>query len=170
MKKISQRGMAYLCVILLLALALVFSAVSRRIGVQASEDPLSQGIAARWGAALPDGFTKECAGGIAQTGGRSFARLVYRRDVARWLTKWTAPDADLIARFDALLDAQLDGADAREAELLRAARGVLDDSWLCFSMQDEAQPENCILLAYRPQDRVMLIAEQRAETPNSAGS
>ena len=99
--------MTYLCLALLLVLAGIFYLVNRNTGVQASDDPLSAGMVERWNAALPAGFSKESAEHIADGRGYSFAKLTYEKDVADILAKWETPAADMQARFDAVIDAQL---------------------------------------------------------------
>ena len=60
MKRISTRAWAYLCIGLLLVLAVVFFFVNKGLEAQReaqiSKDVLSEGIVERWGAALPAGF------------------------------------------------------------------------------------------------------------------
>lgn len=162
MKRLSTRAWAYVCIGLLLVLAVVFSLVNRRMQAQISDDPLSQGIAERWNAALPAGFAKECAGQIADGAGLQFARLVYDEDIAGLLAKWTPPGETAQAEFDALIDAFLANAPPEEAAWLRGARPVLDESWICFSLSGEEDARDVILLAYRPADRVMFLAERQA--------
>ena len=141
--------MTYLCLALLLVLAGIFYLVNRNTGVQASDDPLSVGMVERWNAALPAGFSKESAEHIADGRGYSFAKLTYEKDVADILAKWETPAADMQARFDAVIDAQLADASTTQADaaLIEAARPTLDESWVCFSLQSEDDPNDVILLA-----------------------
>ena len=144
--------MTYLCLALLLVLAGIFYLVNRNTGVQASDDPLSVGMVERWNAALPAGFSKESAEHIADGRGYSFAKLTYEKDVA-----------DMQARFDAVIDAQLADASTTQADaaLIEAARPTLDESWVCFSLQSEDDPNDVILLAYQSATHVMIVAEQQ---------
>lgn len=162
MKRLSTRAWAYVCIGLLLALAIVFSFVNRRMQAQISDDPLSQGIAERWNAALPAGFAKECAGQISDGAGLQFARLVYDKDIGRLLAKWAPPDEAAQAELDALIDAFLPAAAPEEAAWLRGARPTLDESWVFFSLTGEEDARDVILLAYRAADRVMFLAERQA--------
>ena len=143
--------MTYLCLALLLVLAGIFYLVNRNTGVQASDDPLSVGMVERWNAALPAGFSKD------------FAKLTYEKDVADILAKWETPAADMQARFDAVIDAQLADASTTQADaaLIEAARPTLDESWVCFSLQSEDDPNDVILLAYQSATHVMIVAEQQ---------
>lgn len=166
MKRISARTWAYVCIGLLLVLSVVFFFVNKSLEAQRqaqiSDDVLSEGIVERWGAALPAGFAKETVGEIADGAGLQFARLVYEQDIGGLLAKWTPPDADLQARFDALIDAFLeDGAAPEEAAWLREARPALGEEWICFSLQSEADARDVILLAYHPESRVMFLAERQ---------
>ena len=153
--------MTYLCLALLLVLAGIFYLVNRNTGVQASDDPLSVGMVERWNAALPAGFSKESAEHIADGRGYSFAKLTYEKDVADILAKWETPAADMQARFDAVIDAQLADASTTQADaaLIEAARPTLDESWVCFSLQSEDDPNDVILLAYQSATHVMIVAE-----------
>ena len=155
--------MTYLCLALLLVLAGIFYLVNRNTGVQASDDPLSAGMVERWNAALPAGFSKESAEHIADGRGYSFAKLTYEKDVADILAKWETPAADMQARFDAVIDAQLADASTTQADaaLIEAARPTLDESWVCFSLQSEDDPNEVILLAYQSATHVMIVAEQQ---------
>ena len=137
--------MTYLCLALLLVLAGIFYLVNRNTGVQASDDPLSVGMVERWNAALPAGFSKESAEHIADGRGYSFAKLTYEKDVADILAKWET-------------DASTTQADAA---LIEAARPTLDESWVCFSLQSEDDPNDVILLAYQSATHVMIVAEQQ---------
>ena len=132
-------------------------------GVQASDDPLSVGMVERWNAALPAGFSKESAEHIADGRGYSFAKLTYEKDVADILAKWETPAADMQARFDAVIDAQLADASTTQADaaLIETARPTLDESWVCFSLQSEDDPNDVILLAYQSATHVMIVAEQQ---------
>ena len=145
--------MTYLCLALLLVLAGIFYLVNRNTGVQASDDPLSAGMVERWNAALPAGFSKESAEHIADGRGYSFAKLTYEKDVADILAKWETPAADM-----QLADASTTQADAA---LIEAARPTLDESWVCFSLQSEDDPNDVILLAYQSATHVMIVAEQQ---------
>ena len=75
MKRLSTRTWAYICIGLLLVLAVVFFFVNKNLEAQRtaqiSDDVLSAGIVERWGAALPAGFEKETAGGIMDGAGKS---------------------------------------------------------------------------------------------------
>ena len=126
-------------------------------------DPLSAGMVERWNAALPAGFSKESAEHIADGRGYSFAKLTYEKDVADILAKWETPAADMQARFDAVIDAQLADASTTQADaaLIEAARPTLDESWVCFSLQSEDDPNDVILLAYQSATHVMIVAEQQ---------
>ena len=117
----------------------------------------------RWNAALPAGFSKESAEHIADGRGYSFAKLTYEKDVADILAKWETPAADMQARFDAVIDAQLADASTTQADaaLIEAARPTLDESWVCFSLQSEDDPNDVILLAYQSATHVMIVAEQQ---------
>jgi len=161
MKRLSTRAWAYVCIGLLLVLAVVFSLVNRRMQAQISDDPLSKGIAERWNAALPAGFAKECAGQITDGAGLQFARLVYDKDIGGLLAKWTPPDEAAQAELDALIDAFLPNASPEEAAWLRGARPVLAESWVFFSLVGEEDARDVILLAYRAADRVMFLAERQ---------
>lgn len=155
--------MTNLCLALLLVLAGIFYLVNRNTGVQASDDPLSVGMVERWNAALPAGFSKESAEHIADGRGYSFAKLTYEKDVADILAKWETPAADMQARFDAVIDAQLADASTTQADaaLIETARPTLDESWVCFSLQSEDDPNDVILLAYQSATHVMIVAEQQ---------
>ena len=146
--------MTYLCLALLLVLAGIFYLVNRNTGVQASDDPLSVGMVERWNAALPAGFSKESAEHIADGRGYSFAKLTYEKDVADILAKWETPAA---------IDAQLADASTTQADaaLIETARPTLDESWVCFSLQSEDDPNDVILLAYQSATHVMIVAEQQ---------
>ena len=166
MKRISTRAWAYLCIGLLLVLVVVLFFVNKGLEAQReaqiSKDMLSEGIVERWGAALPAGFEKETAGQIADGAGLQFARLVYEEDIGGLLAKWTPPDADTQARFDALIDAFLENdAASGEAAWLQSARPALSADWICFSLQSEEDAGDVILLAYHPQSRVMFLAERQ---------
>ena len=163
--------MTYLCLALLLVLAGIFyekKAVRLLKGdynkmTVYSDDPLSVGMVERWNAALPAGFSKESAEHIADGRGYSFAKLTYEKDVADILAKWETPAADMQARFDAVIDAQLADASTTQADaaLIEAARPTLDESWVCFSLQSEDDPNDVILLAYQSATHVMIVAEQQ---------
>ena len=43
----------------------------------------------------------------------------------------------------------------------RQARPTLDESWVCFSLQSEDDPNDVILLAYQSATHVMIVAEQQ---------
>ena len=169
MKRLSARTWAYICIGLLLALAVVFFFVNRHLeaqrAAQISDDVLSEGIVERWGAALPAGFEKETAGEIMDGAGLQFARLVYEEDIGGLLAKWTPPGADTQARFDELIDAFLENEEnapaPEEAAWLRDARPALDAGWICFSLQNEADARDVILLAYHGESRVMFLAERQ---------
>lgn len=172
MKRLSTRTWAYLCIGLLLVLAVAFFFVNKHLEVQRaaqiSDDVLSEGIVERWGAALPAGFEKETAGAITDGVGLQFARLVYEEDIGGLLAKWTPPDADMQARFDELIDAFLETAENTEnapapgeSAWLRDARPALDAGWVCFSLQSEADARDVILLAYHSESRVMFLAERQ---------
>ncbi len=62
------------------------------------------------------GFSKESAEHIADGRGYSFAKLTYEKDVADILAKWETPAADMQARFDAVIDAQLADASTTQAD------------------------------------------------------
>ena len=83
--------------------------------------------------------------------------------VADILAKWETPAADMQARFDAVIDAQLADASTTQADaaLIEAARPTLDESWVCFSLQSEDDPNDVILLAYQSATHVMIVAEQQ---------
>ena len=144
--------MTYLCLALLLVLAGIFYLVNRNTGVQASDDPLSVGMVERWNAALPAGFSKESAEHIGDGRCYSFSKRPYVKVVAA-----------LQARFDAGIDAQLADASTTQADaaLIEAARPTLDESWVCFSLQSEDDPNDVILLAYQSATHVMIVAEQQ---------
>ena len=178
MKRLSARTWAYICIGLLLVVAVVFFFVNKNLeaeqNAQISDDVLSEGIVERWGAALPAGFEKETAGAITDGVGLQFARLVYEKDIGELLAKWTPPDADTQARFDELIDAFLDNAEnagnaegaesapaSGEAAWLRVARPALDAGWICFSLQSEEDVRDVILLAYHSESRVMFLAERQ---------
>lgn len=169
MKRLSTRTWAYICIGLLLVLAVVFFFVNRHLEAQRqariSDDVLSAGIVERWSAALPAGFEKETAGAITDGAGLQFARLVYEKDIGGLLAKWTPPDADTQARFDALIDAFLENTEnapaPEEAAWLRDARPALDAEWICFSLQSEEDARDVILLAYHSESRVMFLAERQ---------
>lgn len=74
------------------------------------------------------------------------------------LAKWETPAADMQARFDAVIDAQLADASTTQADaaLIEAARPTLDESWVCFSLQSEDDPNDVILLAYQSATHVMI--------------
>lgn len=164
MKKLSAQGRTMLCLALMLLSALALFFVKRQTDVQISDDPLSTGIITRWRAALPAGFVKESAEHLTEAGGRNFAKLVYEKDVARHLVKWTAPDADFLARWQALVDEmRADGATTPEEAALLDGAPVPDAAWRCFSLADEAEPRNEILLCYNAATRTMLVAERRVE-------
>lgn len=154
-----------ICYALLLLSALGFFFVNRYTSVKVSDDVLSEGIAARWNAALPAGFTKESAEHITEDGGYIFAHLIYEKDVASYLKKWTAPTEEFIGRFNTLLSDQLADPAVTEADaaLIERARPELDASWLCFSLQEEDTPENEILLCYHRASRTMIVAERRVK-------
>lgn len=109
------------------------------------------------------GFSKESAEHIADGRGYSFAKLTYEKDVADILAKWETPAADMQARFDAVIDVQLADASTTQADaaLIEAARPTLDESWVCFSLQSEDDPNDVILLAYQSATHVMIVAEQQ---------
>ena len=87
---------------------------------------------------------------------------MYEEDIGGLLAKWTPPDADTQARFDALIDAFLEnGAAPEEAAWLQGARPALNEEWICFSLQSEADARDVILLAYHPESRVMFLAERQ---------
>lgn len=172
MKRLSARTWAYICIGLLLVLAVVFSFVNKHLEAQMkaqiSDDVLSEGIVERWNAALPAGFEKETAGAITDGAGLQFARLVYEQDIGGLLAKWTPPGADTQARFDELIDAFLESEEnaekapaSGEAAWLREARPVLDEAWICFSLQGEEDARDVILLAYHSESRVMFLAERQ---------
>ena len=174
MKRLSARTWAYICIGLLLVLAVGFFFVNKHLEAQRtaqiSDDVLSEGIVERWGAALPAGFEKETAGAITDGAGLQFARLVYEEDIGGLLAKWTPPGADTQARFDELIDAFLENAENEEnapasapgeAAWLRDARPVLDAGWVCFSLQSEEDARDVILLAYHSESRVMFLAERQ---------
>lgn len=167
MKRLSTRTWAYLCVGLLLAVAVAFFFVNKNLEAEQkariSDDVLSEGIVERWGAALPAGFEKETAGEIADGAGLQFARLVYDEDIGGLLAKWTPPGADTQARFDELIDAFLGNEETApgEAAWLRDARPALNGEWICFSLQSEADARDVILLAYHGESRVMFLAERQ---------
>lgn len=165
MKNLSGQTKRIICYVLLVLSALAFFFVSRYTGVRVSDDPLSQGIGARWNAALPAGFAKESAEHITEEGGYNFACLLYEKDVARYLKQWAAPTEAFTTRFDALLAEQLADPATTEAEaaLIARARPALDESWRCFSLTDEAEPENEILLCYQSTTRTMIVAERRVK-------
>ena len=165
MRNISSQTKRLICYVLLLLSALAFFFVNRYTGVKVSDDILSQGIAERWNAALPAGFTKESAEHITEDGGYNFARLVYEKDVANYLKQWAAPTDEFIARFNALLSDQLSDPATTEADaaLIERARPTLDANWLCFSLQDEAAPENEIMLCYQRTARTMIVAERQVK-------
>ena len=48
-----------------------------------------------------------------------------------------------------------------DAALIEAARPTLDESWVCFSLQSEDDPNDVILLAYQSATHVMIVAEQQ---------
>lgn len=172
MKRLSTRTWAYICIGLLLALAVVFSFVNKNLEAQRqaqiSDDVLSEEIVERWGAALPAGFEKETAGQITDGTGLQFARLIYEKDIGGLLAKWMPPDADTQARFDELIDAFLENEEnaenspaSGEAAWLRETRPALDAGWVCFSLQSEEDARDVILLAYHSESRVMFLVERQ---------
>ncbi len=163
MNEASMRRAAYTCLALLLVVAAAIFLLNRYQASRVSDDALSQGIVARWNAALPAGFAKETAGEIAEGAGMQCARLVYEKDVGDLLEQWTPPDAAMQARFDALLDDFLEHtATPEEAAWLREARPALDETWVCFALQSEEDARDEILLAYHRASRVMFLAERQA--------
>lgn len=162
MKNVSGQAKRMICYVLLVISAMAFFFVNRYTGVRVSDDSLSTEIAARWNAALPAGFEeKETAGQIDENGGMCFARLVYKKDVAKYLKKWTAPDEHFRTEFDALLESLLKNASDADAALIARARPSWQESWICFSLTGSDEPENEILLCYQSATRIMLIAERR---------
>ena len=162
MKRLSTRAWAYVCIGLLLVLAVVFSLVNRRMQAQISDDPLSQGIAERWNAALPAGFAKECAGQIADGAGLQFARLVYDEDIAGLLAKWTPPGETAQAEFDALIDAFLANAPPEEAARRAARAGRKLDLLFPFRRGGRARRHSAGLPPRRPRDVPRRAAGVRA--------
>lgn len=128
-----------------------------------SQDPLSTGIAERWGAALPDGFTKRSVEHMGEESGFIFARLTFEEDVGELLARWEAAGSDLQARFDAVLDAQLaDPATTPEdAALITENRPTLGEGWVWFSITADEDERDMILLAYHAATKEMFLAEQR---------
>lgn len=161
MSRLSRQTATMLCLALLLVSAVAFFFIRRQLEVPVSDDALSEGIAARWNAALPGGFAKQSAEHIGASGGCNFAHLTYEKDVVRLLTRWTEPDADFLARWQALLDEQR-GQWPEDAALLDAAP-VPGAGWVSFSLTGTDEPRNEILLCYESRTRTMLVAERRVE-------
>lgn len=163
-KKLSNRAWFLLVTGVLLAVVLGWRLATRPPEApQVSQDPLSVGIGERWGAALPDGFTKISVEHITGQGGYLFARLRFQEDVGELLARWAAPEADTQARFDAIVDAQLaDPATTPEEEaLIEANRPAIAEGDIWFSLVGSEDERDTILLLYRAQSREMYIAEQQ---------
>lgn len=155
--------MIWVLLVLLVIVGVSVWILNQGSSIKVSDDPLSDGIAERWNAALPAGFTKESVEHITDGTGYNFAKLTYETDISEVLAKWQAPTADTQAQFDAVIDAQLAdaGTSPEDAALIESARPVLDETWVCFSVQSTDDPNDVILLAYQKDSRVMIVVEQQ---------
>ena len=77
-------------------------------------------------------------------------KLTYEKDVADILAKWETPAADMQARFDAVIDAQLADASTTQADaaLIEERRPPLDELGV-FLAPERGRPNDVILLAYQ---------------------
>lgn len=164
--KLSQKTLRIIgvgLVLAVLATALILNALRSKNAVEISDDPLSTGITERWGAALPAGFTKLSVEHIEGSGGYIFARLTFETDMTDVLSQWSTCDAEVQAKFDALIDAQLaDPATTDvEAGLIAENRPTIGTDWRWFTLVNEDDAGDVILLAYDPANRTMYISEQQ---------
>lgn len=145
--------------VIVLAMAMAWHIGKDRLAQEAarvSDDPLSEGIGARWGGGLPAGFAQETADDLASAG-RLFARLTYRKPVDDLLEQWEAADESAQAAFDRLVDAHLAAAIPEEhRSLLTAARPQIGADWLAYTAAKDGAE---IILLYDKTARVMYLAE-----------
>lgn len=148
-------------VIMLLIPFILFSL--GRAKVKISDDPLSEGIVERWGAALPAGFTKESVEHIADGKGYNFAKLHFEKEISDILAKWEVPDETVKTAFDAVIDAQLadEKTSAEDAAFIEQNRPDWSLEYKAFMLTDEEKPGARLLLCYQVQMQTMIVAEEQ---------
>ena len=122
----------------------VYRSTSNKIEqLRGSQDSLSLELAERWGAGLPDGYTKEVDDRL-ETDGILYARLTYSKSIADLLTKWEPVGEMLAADFTAIAPAD-------------APTPPVGD-WLGYKMTDgDAQ----LVLLYDPTGYILYVAESQ---------
>lgn len=134
-----------------------------RSKVKVSDDPLSEGLVERWGAALPEGFTKESVEDIADGKGYNFAKLHFETEISKILAKWEKPNESVQKAFDEVIDAQLadEHTSEEEAAFIKENRPQLNEEYLTFMLTDEKMPNARLLLCYHPNTQTMIVAEEQ---------
>lgn len=122
----------------------VYRSTSNKIDrLRGSQDSFSLELAERWGAGVPDGYTKEVDDRL-DTDGTLYAELTYSESIGDLLTKWEPLDEDLAADFTALAPDT-------------APEPPVGD-WLSYEMTDgDAQ----LILLYDPAKFILYVAESQ---------
>ncbi len=160
MKGFNPRVLITLAVLLLIPFVLLHFG---RTKVQISDDPLSEGIVERWGAALPAGFTKESVEHIEDGKGYNFAKLHFEDEISNILAKWESPDETVKKAFDEVIEAQLadEATSAENAAFIEQNRPDWSVEYKSFMLTDEANPNARLLLCYDAQTHTMIVAEEQ---------
>ena len=122
----------------------VYRSTSNKIEqLRGSQDSLSLELADRWGAGLPDGYTKEVDDRL-ETDGVLYAQLTYSKSIADLLAKWEPVDETMAADFTAIAPDD-------------APTPPVGD-WLGYQLMDgDAQ----LVLLYDPVHYILYVAESQ---------
>ena len=129
-----------------------------------SNDPLVAGIVERWGAGLPDGFSKTEVNDLPEEGeGYLFAELNYQKSVSKLLAKWESAEAGDIEAFDDAFEAYLafPGLSEEHRLLLTERRPSLNGGWITYKLTKEDDPDVFLLLFYSNAENKMVILEHQ---------
>ncbi|MGO5113489.1 hypothetical protein ACTQ33_00410 [Candidatus Avoscillospira sp. LCP25S3_F1] len=124
----------------------VYRSTSNKIEqLRGSQDSLSLELADRWGAGLPDGYTKEVDDRL-DTDGTLYAKLTYSKSIADLLAKWEPVDETLAADFTAIAPAD-------------APMPPVGD-WLGYELTDG---DARLVLLYDPAAYVLYVVESQPQ-------
>lgn len=122
----------------------VYRSTSNKIArLRGSTDSFSLELSERWGAGLPDGYTKEVDDRL-DTDGTLYAELTYSESITDLLAKWEPVDEELAAAFTALAPDT-------------APEPPVGD-WLSYEMTDG---DARLILLYDPTSYILYVAESQ---------